>query len=185
MPVIVEGVETEYQATFLRAMGCGYIQGYFYARPMPVKDYEKILAQNDPTVEEPFEEVKAKVPASLIWTQDSKTQSLFNQLHFPAGVCSENHTLVYPILVNSAYLSRYEYGTNIMDAKGKGCIVNDPRENKIIYGMLSDAYQQKKAQIKEKEETDENGKTVITAFAVDYLFSVNNQKIYYFAIYEK
>jgi diguanylate cyclase (GGDEF)-like protein len=34
MPVIVEGVEEEYQSNFLRSMGCGYIQGYFYARPM-------------------------------------------------------------------------------------------------------------------------------------------------------
>lgn len=185
MPVIVEGVETEYQANFLRAMGCGYIQGYFYARPMPVKEYEKILVQNDPAIEEPFEEVKAKVPASMLWTQDSKTQAIFNQVHFPAGVCSENHTLVYPILVNSAYLNRYDYGTNIMDAKGHGSIVKDPHENKIIYEMLNEAYQQKKAQIKDKEETDENGKMVKTTFIVDYLFSVNNQKIYYFAIYEE
>ena len=35
MEVIAEGVETEQQAQLLRDMGCQFIQGYWYARPMP------------------------------------------------------------------------------------------------------------------------------------------------------
>ena len=35
--VLVEGVETDYMARLLSAMGCNYIQGYYYARPMPTE----------------------------------------------------------------------------------------------------------------------------------------------------
>lgn len=42
MSVIAEGVEKIEQANFLKSIGCSYIQGYLYARPMPVDEYEKL-----------------------------------------------------------------------------------------------------------------------------------------------
>ena len=41
MKVICEGVETQEQAIFLRSVGCDMAQGYYYAKPMPLKDFEK------------------------------------------------------------------------------------------------------------------------------------------------
>lgn len=38
--VIAEGVEDEAQLAFLRAEGCGTIQGFWIARPMPAADFE-------------------------------------------------------------------------------------------------------------------------------------------------
>lgn len=32
--VVAEGVETQYQADFLRSIGCGYAQGYFFSKPL-------------------------------------------------------------------------------------------------------------------------------------------------------
>ena len=40
MKTLAEGVETEDAVEFLRDVGCGRIQGYFYGRPMP---YEEVL----------------------------------------------------------------------------------------------------------------------------------------------
>ncbi len=44
-PIIVEGVETEYQAQFLSELGCAYMQGYYFARPMPVEQFEALIAE--------------------------------------------------------------------------------------------------------------------------------------------
>ena len=44
MPVIVEGVETEKQVTFLRDLGTRYAQGFYYYRPMPVESFEELIA---------------------------------------------------------------------------------------------------------------------------------------------
>lgn len=43
MPIIVEGVETQKQESYLLKMGCRYSQGYYYYRPMPVEDFEKLI----------------------------------------------------------------------------------------------------------------------------------------------
>lgn len=43
LSIIAEGVETEDQIAFLREMGCRYCQGYYYYKPMPVDQMEKLL----------------------------------------------------------------------------------------------------------------------------------------------
>lgn len=40
MPVVAEGVERIEQVEFLRSIGCEYVQGYYFAKPMPVEEYE-------------------------------------------------------------------------------------------------------------------------------------------------
>ena len=47
LPIIVEGVETKDQADFLEGLGCRYIQGYYFYRPMPVDKFEKIIENED------------------------------------------------------------------------------------------------------------------------------------------
>lgn len=41
MEVITEGVETPEQVKFLTDFGCDVFQGYYFAKPMPIKDFEK------------------------------------------------------------------------------------------------------------------------------------------------
>ena len=41
---MAEGVENTSQASFLRDLGCRQAQGYYYAKPMPVEEYERLLA---------------------------------------------------------------------------------------------------------------------------------------------
>ena len=43
LPIIVEGVETKEQANFLIELGCRYIQGFYYYRPMPAHEIEEIM----------------------------------------------------------------------------------------------------------------------------------------------
>ena len=41
MPVITEGVENEEQVKFLAEIGCDMFQGYYFARPMSIEEFEK------------------------------------------------------------------------------------------------------------------------------------------------
>lgn len=44
--LVAEGVETEEQAAYLREKGVDVLQGYFYARPMPLEDFPEWLAEH-------------------------------------------------------------------------------------------------------------------------------------------
>lgn len=44
MPIIAEGVETQKQEDLLLKLGCRYSQGYYYYKPMPIEDFEKLTA---------------------------------------------------------------------------------------------------------------------------------------------
>lgn len=43
LSVVAEGVETEEQLERLRETGCDYVQGYYFAKPLPVKDFEALI----------------------------------------------------------------------------------------------------------------------------------------------
>ncbi|MBR1660102.1 MAG: EAL domain-containing protein [Oscillospiraceae bacterium] len=44
MKTVVEGVETEKQVAALKVLGCDYIQGYYYSKPIPSKEFEEYLS---------------------------------------------------------------------------------------------------------------------------------------------
>ena len=41
VPVVAEGVETNEQLNVLKSMGCQFVQGFFFARPLPPEIFEK------------------------------------------------------------------------------------------------------------------------------------------------
>ena len=45
VPVIAEGVETKEQLEALREIGCDVVQGYYFSKPIPAKDFEQFLKE--------------------------------------------------------------------------------------------------------------------------------------------
>jgi EAL domain-containing protein (putative c-di-GMP-specific phosphodiesterase class I) len=43
VPVVAEGVETQRQLDMLKDAGCELIQGYFFSRPLPPEEFERLI----------------------------------------------------------------------------------------------------------------------------------------------
>ena len=51
IPVVAEGIETSADVSFLKRIGCKYGQGYYFAKPMPVEQFEQLLSNDTIYVE--------------------------------------------------------------------------------------------------------------------------------------
>ena len=43
MSIVAEGIEKKEQIDFLVSLGCDMIQGFYFAKPMPIAEFEKLL----------------------------------------------------------------------------------------------------------------------------------------------
>ena len=43
---VAEGAETTEQVATLKSLGCDFIQGYYYSKPLPIDDYEKYMTDS-------------------------------------------------------------------------------------------------------------------------------------------
>jgi FOG: EAL domain len=49
MNVVAEGIETQDQQQLLTSLGCGYLQGFLFAKALPAKEIPQLLSQLDNT----------------------------------------------------------------------------------------------------------------------------------------
>ena len=47
LKTVAEGVETAEQVAALKVLGCDYIQGYYYSKPLPARDFEEYLLHHN------------------------------------------------------------------------------------------------------------------------------------------
>ncbi|MEG1594189.1 MAG: bifunctional diguanylate cyclase/phosphodiesterase, partial [Oscillibacter sp.] len=105
IPVVVEGVETAQQRDFLKSVGCGYIQGYFYARPMPVAEYETLM-QTDEQAEPPLPITQeSQAVLENLWRTDFQRDIILRHISQPVLICEVLGEETEVLRVNQAYLT--------------------------------------------------------------------------------
>lgn len=84
LPVIAEGVERREQVDFLHSVGCEYVQGFYFARPMPVSDYEKLVSEKKDELQEKYQ--KDEIGRDMLWNATSQMGSVFSGMMEPAVI---------------------------------------------------------------------------------------------------
>lgn len=103
LPVIAEGVETAAQADFLRSIGCEYIQGYLYAKPMPEQEYEALLSgSKTDRLRRP--ELTSEVNLSRFWDPASLETLVFSKLVGGAAIVDYHRRRLTVLRVNRKYV---------------------------------------------------------------------------------
>lgn len=85
LPSIVEGVETQEQVDFLKCIGCEYAQGFYFAKPMPVEEYEKYIKEEQKKEAQGISYQNVSMISEL-WNTRSTVSMLFDILDVPIAV---------------------------------------------------------------------------------------------------
>ena len=154
-PVIAEGVETAEQADYMRSIGCNYIQGYLYSKPLSEEVfYQEIQkVQHEPV--KPAMKLINMMDAGKFWDPDSMETLIFNNYVGGAAIMSYQSGKLEILRVNQKFLR--ELGAHLTEQE---ILTMDPWEcydeqNRRIYEETL----LKAAQTKE-EESCETWRTV-------------------------
>lgn len=72
LQVVAEGVETKDQLERLRAIGCDYVQGYYFAKPMPCERFEAMLKQAENLGSDPNRSSASVRPRFLVVADEDR-----------------------------------------------------------------------------------------------------------------
>ncbi|MCR5685966.1 MAG: EAL domain-containing protein [Lachnospiraceae bacterium] len=103
LPVLAEGVETKVQADYLKSIGCVYMQGYYFSKPIPVSEFEKILMANE--AEEPFTVHSREDENAALGFLNASTQYtlLFNSFVGGAAIVEYDGERVEALRINDRF----------------------------------------------------------------------------------
>lgn len=104
MSVIAEGVETKQQADFLKSIGCFLVQGYLYARPMPVEEYERLAADSEKQRATTVLETVENLDNNAFWSPDSMDTLIFNSYLGGACILEYNNGKIELLRANDKYI---------------------------------------------------------------------------------
>jgi diguanylate cyclase (GGDEF)-like protein len=126
IPSIVEGVETIEQVDFLKCVGCEYAQGYYYAKPMPIEDYEKYIENENHASTNPKLEEKSMIVSEL-WNTRSEVSIIFDMIDVPVAIYEYRKDKIELVRANPRFendimfeneCDEYEYRCKIDEQRG-------------------------------------------------------------------
>ncbi len=135
LPVIAEGVETVEQADFLKSIGCNYIQGYLYSKPLPENDYKALVSKSHIGALIPQMNINDKLNAANFWDPKSQETLIFSNFVGAAAIFSYNVLTkrIEILRVNKKYLSELGMNLSEYDIIHKSPIDSLDEENKAKY----------------------------------------------------
>ncbi len=115
MSVIAEGVETKEQAEFLKSLGCYVMQGYYFAKPRPISEFEELFEIQS------VGGVKKDVPDRELFRMeefldsDGKNAYIFNSCIGGAALLEFNRSDVRALMVNESFFKTMGIGTGDLE----------------------------------------------------------------------
>lgn len=109
MQVVVEGVEKTEQVQFLQKVGADYIQGYFYAKPMPREEYEELIRKGIPSPLEPKVEKDRPEGLEELWQAIPYASMVFDGLQLPVAIYRYNDNELELLRANTAFTRTFGY----------------------------------------------------------------------------
>ena len=123
-PVVAEGVETLAQADYMRSIGCIYIQGYLYSKPVTEAEFEAMLSNISSESSLKSMELISTMDAGRFWDPNSLETLIFNNYVGGAALFRYVDGKCDILRINQKYMK--EIGMNMSE---KEILCSDPMES--------------------------------------------------------
>ena len=136
-PVIAEGVETIEQADYMKSMGCNYIQGYLYYKPLSEEVFLDTIQHLDHEPLTPTMHLIQQLDAGKFWDPNSIETLIFNNFVGGAAIFTYNDATSEAKLlrVNRKYVKEIGMNMNEHDLIGQNPWDSQELENREKYEM--------------------------------------------------
>lgn len=135
LPSIVEGVETIEQVDFLKCIGCEYAQGFYYAKPMPIKEYEAFLEKENERAAEISTDENAGIVNEL-WNTRSNISLFFDMLDMPIAVYEYRNDKLELLRANTRYENEIAFEKGIDETEHNRRVSNEREILRLEFGKL-------------------------------------------------
>lgn len=178
MPVVAEGVERREQVDFLRSIGCEYVQGYYFAKPMPVEQYEEMAFEH--VGEHAVQDGHTELNADTLWTSTSLMETLFSDMIQAVAIYEyEDGMESFDVIrVNRAYYDLFGYSDINHAQKSLLNSLNDEGKHTLwsAFQELADTKQMVECELSRRLES---GKWIWLRLRLKYINKVGKKHIIY------
>ena len=137
LPVIAEGVETLRQADYLASIGCDIVQGYLYARPLPIPEFESLLARGEAGDFIGDYALLSQIDVEELWNPDSEATTIFRSFVGPAGLFELRGGKLEALRINQKLCDLLEIDYNVFRAHSANALeIFDEYQRDTIVSML-------------------------------------------------
>ncbi len=139
LPMIAEGVETAEQADLLRSIGCNYIQGYLYAKPMPRDEFQRLLLGSHVGKAAPSMRLIETMDADRFWSSESLETLIFSNYVGGAAIFEYHSDGSTEILrVNRKYIEELNMNLTEKDVVARDVMDTLDEGGKMFYKDMLD-----------------------------------------------
>ncbi|MGN0655816.1 MAG: EAL domain-containing protein [Ruminiclostridium sp.] len=185
LPVIAEGVEDKAQADYLKSIGCIFMQGYYFAKPMKPEDFRKLLIEGnrDNEIDTRFaSEIKG---AENFLNPSNQETLLFNSFVGGAAILEYDGKGLEALRVNDRFFE--ELGVtreNFEGVKSRILEVFGPEYRRRIISALEEAAKTGEESLCELcyRHNRKQGEDIWIRVRFRYLASSDSRRVYYAAI---
>lgn len=135
LPSIVEGVETIEQVDFLKCIGCEYAQGFFYAKPMPIEEYEAFLEKENMRETGLFTDENTDI-INEIWNTRSNVGMFFDMLDIPVAIYEYRNDKIELLRANVRYDNDISFEIGVDENEHNRRVRNECDILKVEFGKL-------------------------------------------------
>lgn len=178
IPVVVEGVETKPQVDFLKSIGCEYVQGYYFARPEPIFDYEKRI---DDKIDMEINRIDSREDLSLfnadsIWATDSQMEMLFSNVLQPIIIFEFQNDSIEILRVNGAFYEMLGYDDHAINLDNPLAVVG-PVYRAVVLNAFNSVIRTKENSECEYIRRVSNGKSIWIRLKLKYINKIGDKHV--------